>query len=242
MTKRKAITALVSTLALTAPTAHAASMTNGMHDDTHKKIFQVYRFQADGTQNNAGGLVTWEGRGWIGGDTDKLVIATEGEMQNGHVESSELWGLWSHNVSDFWDVQAGVRQDFDPRSTTSLVVGLQGMLPQFLETDAHVFISTRGDVGARFEQSIDLAITQRLILEPHVKLDVNASDVPELDIGSGISNIEAGLQLRYEITRKFAPYLDLVYETATGNTAHIKRNNGERAGELTLRAGLRLAF
>ena len=242
MTKRKTITALVSVLALIAPSAHAASMPAGTHDDMHQQIFQVYRFQADGTQNNAGGLVTWGGRGWIGGDMDKFVIATEGEMQNGHVESSELWGLWSRNVSDFWDVQAGLRQDFDPRPTTSLAVGLQGMLPQFLETDAHAFLSTRGDVGARFEQTIDIAITQRLILEPHLKLDVYAQDVPELDIGSGISTIEAGLQLRYEITRKFAPYLDLVYETSTGNTAHIKRNNGERAGELTLRAGLRLAF
>ncbi len=242
MTKRKTITALVSVLALIAPAAHAAPMTNGMHDNMHTKLFQVYRFQADGAQNNAGGLVTWKGRGWIGGDTDKFVINTEGEMQNGHVESSELWGLWSRNVSDFWDVQAGLRQDFDPHPTTSLVVGLQGMLPQFIETDAHIFVSTRGDVGARFEQTIDLAITQRLILEPHLKVDVNAQNVPELDVGSGISSIEAGLQLRYEITRKFAPYVDLVYETATGNTAHIKRNNGERAGELTLRAGLRLAF
>lgn len=238
MTKYKTILTLASVFALFAPSAHAASQ----HDDMHQKIFQVYRLQMDGAQNNAGGLVTWTGRGWIGGDTDKLVIATEGEMQNGHVESSELWGLWSRNVSDFWDVQAGVRQDFDPRPTTSLVVGLQGMLPQFVETDAHVFLSTRGDVGARFEQTIDFAITQRLILEPHLKIDVHAQDVPELDIGSGISNVEAGLQLRYEITRKFAPYLDLVYETATGNTAHIKRNSGERAGELTLRAGLRIAF
>lgn len=242
MTQHKTIMALASVITLFAPLAHAASMTNAEHDGMHRQIFQVYRLQVDGAQNNAGGLVTWAGRGWIGGDTDKFVITTEGEMQNGHVESSELWGLWSRNVSDFWDVQAGVRQDFDPRSTTSLVVGLQGMLPQFLETDTHVFVSTRGDVGARFEQTIDLAITQRLLLEPHVKVDVYAQDVPELDIGSGISKIETGLQLRYEITRKFAPYLDLVYETATGNTAHIKRNNGERAGELTLRAGLRLAF
>jgi copper resistance protein B len=116
------------------------------------------------------------------------------------------------------------------------------MLPQFVETDAHVFVSTHGDVSARVEQSINLAITQRLILEPHLKLNVNAQDVPELNIGSGISSIETGLQLRYEFTRKFAPYLDLVYDAATGNTAHIKRNNGEPADELTLRAGLRLAF
>ncbi|MES1991683.1 MAG: copper resistance protein B [Pseudomonadota bacterium] len=204
--------------------------------------FHVVRLQVDGTENNEGGLVTWEGEGWYGGDLDKIVLRTKGEMQNGHVEASELWGLWSRNVSDFWDLQAGVRQDIDPHPTTSLVIGVEGMLPQFIETHAHGFVSTRGDVSARLEQSIDLAITQRLILEPHTELNVYASDVPELAIGSGISSIEAGAQLRYEVTRKFAPYVDLVYETATGNTARIKRNNGDDPSDLTLRIGLRIAF
>ena len=205
-------------------------------------MFHSTIFQIDGADNRAGGLVTWEGQGWYGGDTDKLVLRTRGDMQNGHVESSELWGLWSHMISDFWDIQAGVRQDFDPRPTSALAVGLQGMLPQFIEADAHAFLSTRGDFSLRLEQTIDLHMTQRLILQPHVQMDIYASDVPELDIGSGISRIETGLQLRYEIKREVAPYLDLVYETATGNTAHIKRANGDKAGELTLRAGIRFAF
>ena len=210
--------------------------------DMHSRTFHAVHLQVDGAGNDKGGLVNWEGHGWIGGDRDKLVIKTEGEMQNGHVEHSKLWGMWSRNISDFWDMQIGIRQDFDPRPTSALAFGFQGMLPQFIETDIHSFVSSRGDVSARLEQSIDLAITQRLILEPHVKMDIYASDVPELGLGSGISKIEIGTQMRYEITRKFAPYLDLVYETATGNTARIKRNNGQDPDDLTLRVGLRLAF
>jgi copper resistance protein B len=210
--------------------------------EMHGQTFHVLRLQVDGAHNDAGGLINWEGQGWIGGDRDKLVVRTEGEMQNGHVESSEIWSLWSRNASAFWDVQAGLRQDIDPHPTTLLAIGLQGMLPQFIETDAHAFVSTHGDVSARLEQRLDLALTQRLFLEPHIKIDIHASDVPERDIGSGISNIEAGLQLRYEITRKLAPYLDLVYEAATGNTARLMRNNGEDPDEMTLRAGLRIAF
>lgn len=211
-------------------------------DDMNAPMFHVIRLQVDGTQNHAGGLVNWEGQGWVGGDVDKFAIRSTGEMQNGHVERSELWGLWGHTLSDFWDIQTGLRQDFDPRPTTFLVAGLQGLMPQFIETDAHAFVSSHGDVSARFEQTIDLAMTQRLILQPHLKVDVSAQNIPERDIGSGINRIEVGTQLRYEITRKFAPYLDLAYETATGNTAHIRRNNGEKVGELTLRAGIRLAF
>lgn len=223
----------ITSLAMATPlSAHEMSEQN----------FHVIRLQMDGTENNDGGLVTWDGEGWYGGDTDKFVGRTKGEMQNGHVEASELWGLWSHNISDFWDVQAGVRQDIDPHPTTSFALGVEGMLPQFLETHAHGFISTRGDVSARIEQSIDFAVTQRLILEPHAELNVYGSDVPELGIGSGISNIQAGAQLRYEVTRKFAPYVDLVYETTTGNTARIKQKNGEDTNDLTLRVGLRIAF
>src|SRR3546814_851581 len=115
------------------------AVTAAMHDS---QIFHVVRFQIDGAQNDEGGLVNWQGMGSIGGDTEKFIIKTEGEMQNGHVESSELWGLYSRNVADFWDVQAGARQDFDPRPTTYLVVGVQGLAPYFFETDAHAFLST----------------------------------------------------------------------------------------------------
>ncbi len=224
-------------------TARADDTNLGMSAATHERqIFHVVRFQIGGTQNDDGGLVNWQGMGSIGGDTEKFVVKTEGEMQNGHVESSELWGLYSRNASDFWDVQAGVRQDFDPRPTTYLAAGVQGLAPYFFETDAHAFLSTRGDLSVRIEQSIDLLITQRLILQPHLKADAYAQDVPELAIGSGISTVEIGAQLRYEITRKFAPYIDLVYERSVGNTERLVRASGRDPGDLTLRAGLRFWF
>lgn len=226
-----------------APIARADDVERGMSAAMHGgQIFHVVRFQIDGARNDEGGLMTWEGAGSIGGDAEKLIVRTEGEMQNGHVESSELWGLYSRNVSDFWDAQAGLRQDFDPRPTTYLVAGVQGLAPYFFETDFHTFLSTRGDLSARIEQSFDLLITQRLILEPHLKIEAYAQDVPELDIGSGIGAVEIGAQLRYEITRKFAPYVDLVYERSVGNTERLVRSSGRDPSELTLRAGLRLWF
>ncbi|MCE9648401.1 MAG: copper resistance protein B [Parvibaculum sp.] len=211
----------------------------GMDDNA---IHHAFRFQIDGAGNDQGGLVNWEGSGWIGGDVERLALKTEGEMQNGHVERSELWALYSRNVATFWDLQAGVRQDFDPRPTSYLVAGVQGLMSYFLETDAHVFLSTKGDASARLEQSIDLPVSQHLILEPHLKIDFSARDVPERGIGTGLSTAEAGVLLRYEITRKFAPYLDLVYERALGNTARFRRADGEDPGDLTLRAGIRFLF
>ncbi len=213
-----------------------------MTHDAGDQLFHVVRFQIDGARNDEGGLVNWEGSSAVGGDSEKFVVRTEGEMQNGHVERSELWGLYSRNVSDFWDLQAGLRQDFDPRPETYLVVGVEGLAPWFIETGAHLFLSKRGNVAARIEQSIDLPVTQSLILQPHLKLDVSANDVPEDEIGTGLSRVEAGTRLRYEITRKFAPYIDLVYERALGNTARLKRADGGDAGDLTLRAGIGFQF
>jgi len=220
------------------PTLSAGEMMGG-HESP---VFHVLRLQIDGAQNDEGGLVTWTGSGTIGGDLEKLVVKSEGEMQNGHVERSEFWGLYSRNISDFWDVQAGVRQDFDPRAQTYLVFGVEGLAPYFIETGAHAFLAKNGDVSARLEQSIDLLITQSLALTPHLKLDVSANDVPEQKIGAGFSRIELGTQLRYEITRKFAPYIDLVYERALGNTARMIRNDGGDPGDLTLRAGISFWF
>lgn len=236
-------TAIVVLLSMGAVAAGRAETMNhdmpGMDDGA---IHHAFRLQADGAADDEGGLVNWEGSGWIGGDLDRLAIKTEGEMRNGHVGRSEFWALYSRNVATFWDVQAGVRQDFDPRPTSYLVAGVQGLMPYFLETDAHLFLSGKGDAGARVEQSIDLSISQRLILEPHLKIELSARDVPERGVGAGLSAVETGAQLRYEITRRFAPYLDLVYERALGNTARLARAAGEDPGELTLRAGIRFLF
>ncbi|MEN6544018.1 copper resistance protein B [Parvibaculum sp.] len=228
-------------LFLSLPFAPALAAEEMMHGE-ESSPFHVVRFQIDGAHNHQGGLLTWEGIGSIGGDLEKLVVRSEGEMQNGHVERSEVWGLYSRNVSEFWDVQAGVRQDFDPRPQTFLVVGVEGLAPYFIETGAHAFLAKNGDLSARLEQSIDLLITQSVALKPHLKLDVSANDVPEREIGAGISRVEMGAQLRYEITRKFAPYIDLVYERALGNTARMIRNDGGDPGDLTLRAGVSFWF
>lgn len=150
---------------------------------------------------------------------------------------------YSGNIADsFWDAQFGLRQDFEPEPTSQAVIGIEGMAPYFIETGAHVFLSDEGDVSARITQSLDLPLTQRLIAEPHIELNLSAQDNEARQTGAGLSDIEAGLQLRYEITRKFAPYADINYERAIGETAGLRHAEGEQAGDLTLRLGVRFWF
>lgn len=194
----------------------------------------------DWLETESGALINWDTFVWAGGDEVKIRLEAEGEALDGGVESSELGAFLSWNIADFWDFQAGVRHDFEPEGLTWAAVGFQGLAPYFFETEARLFVSEDADLAFRFEQTYDLLFTQRLILQPHVELNAYAQDIPELGVGAGVSDVEVGLQLRYEITRKFAPYVDLVYERKLGETSQITRAMGEDPEAVTLRLGLRV--
>lgn len=213
------------------------------HMDEHGgQLFHRFLLETDIGDSREGTLGTWDFDGWIGGDYNKLWLKSEGEMVDGDTHQAEFWAMYSRNVAEFWDAQLGVRHDTQPRSTTYLVAGFEGLAPYFFETEAHVFVSDDGDVSARLRQENDFLITQRFVLQPYVEINAFAQDVDELDVGAGISNAEIGLQTRYEITRKFAPYIDLRYERKFGETANIAKDAGEHRDDFVASAGIRLMF
>jgi copper resistance protein B len=186
----------------------------------------------------------WDAQAWYGGDVDRLWIRTEGEgCFGGRTERAELQALWSRAVTPWFDLQAGVRYDFRPQPERGyLVLGLQGLVPYLFEVDAAAFVSDDGDVSARFEAEYDLLITQRLVLRPRAEVELALQEVPELGIGSGISKVEAGLRLRYEFAREFAPYAGLQWERALGDTADFSRAEGRSTNELLVVAGVNFWF
>ncbi|WP_339828897.1 copper resistance protein B [uncultured Parvibaculum sp.] len=221
--------------------ASASHAQEPVPDDHGPDLFNMIKVEVDYADRH-GGL--WNGNldGWIGGDVERLWIRAEGEIVDRDFEKAEAQLFYGRNVHPFWDLLVGVRQDFEPRGETYLATGIVGLAPYFFETEATAYLSTEGDLSARFEQSFDLPITQKLIAQPHVEVNVFAQDVPARGVGAGFSDIEVGLQLRYEIIRKFAPYLDLVWERKLGETASIARANGEDVEDTTLRFGVRAWF
>jgi copper resistance protein B len=187
---------------------------------------------------------TWDAQAWYGGDIDKLWLKTEGEGALAEaVEGAEVQALWSHAIDPWFDLQLGVRHDFRPDpERTHLVLGVQGLAPYWFEVDAAAFVSNKGDVTARLEAEYDLRITQKLILQPRMELDLALQNVPEIGIGSGLSLGEIGARLRYEIRPEFAPYVGVEYERTFGGTASFRRAAGEKAGGLSLLVGLRTWF
>ena len=58
----------------------------------------------------------------------------------------------------------------------------------------------------------------------------------------GLSNVEVGLRLRYEIRREIAPYVGLHWERKFGRTAEFAREDGIDASELAIVVGLHAWF
>ena len=185
----------------------------------------------------------WDVQGWYGGDIDKFVFKSEGEGEfGGSVEDAELQALWGHAIGPFFDLQAGVRLDVEPETRSHLVLGVQGLAPYMWHVDAAAFLSDRGDITARVEGEYDWKLTQRLILQPRAELELSAQDIPEREIGAGLTKLETGVRLRYEFAREFAPYVGVGYEAKLGETADIARLAGEDTDGIALLLGLRAWF
>ncbi|WP_292037297.1 MULTISPECIES: copper resistance protein B [unclassified Brevundimonas] len=169
---------------------------------------------------------SWNAQGWTGGDINRFWWKTEGEGAfDGKLHDAEVQALYSRAVAPFWDLQAGVRQDFRPDGddTTHLTVGVQGVAPYWFEVSAAAFLSTEGDLTARAEAEYDQRITQKWILQPAIEIALSASDLPQLEIGAGLTSVSAGLRLRYEIRKELAPYVGVEWKRSLGDTADYVR-------------------
>jgi len=174
----------------------------------------------------------WDVQGWYGGDISKLWLKSEGGgVLDESPESAEFQALYSRAIAPFFDLQAGVRHDLSPDpERTHLVLGLQGLVPYFFEIDAAAFLSDEGDLTGRLQWEFDLQIAQRLLLQPRLELNFAAQEIAELGIGSGLASVEAGVRLRYEIRREFAPYIGIGWERKLDDTADFARAAGDDRG------------
>lgn len=186
----------------------------------------------------------WDGEAWFGGDINRVWLKSEGEggFREG-VESAEVQALYSRAVGPYFNLQAGVRHDFQPSpNRTYATVGFEGLSPYMFEVEGALFLSTKGDLLGRLEGYYDQRITQRLILQPRVELNLAAQDVPENRLGAGLTDAEIGLRLRYELRRQFAPYVGVSYVAQTGRTADFTRAEGKDPSTTSFVAGVRIWF
>jgi len=192
---------------------------------------------------DGGNAAVIDGRAWYGGDIDKLWLKFEGEHADGRLQDLRTETLWDHAVSTYWDTQLGVRHDFGiGPGRTWAAFGVQGLAPYWFETEATFYVGQGGRTAARVQAECEVLLTQRLILQPRAEVNFYGKDDPARGIGSGLSDAEVGLRLRYEIRREFAPYVGVVWNQRFGKTADFARAQGEHADDLEFVAGLRVWF
>lgn len=186
----------------------------------------------------------WDGEAWYGGDINRLTLKSEGEAAFGEgLESGEIQAVYSRAIGPYFNAQAGIRQDIGRGpDRTYATVGFEGLAPYWFEVEGALFLSTRGDLLARIEGSYDQRITQKLVLQPAAEINFALQDVPESGIGSGLSDVELGLRLRYEIVREFAPYVGVEWARKIGDTARFARAAGEDVGGVSVVMGIKTWF
>ena len=182
----------------------------------------------------------WDVEGWYGGDRHRFVFKTEGAgLRRDGLDAGDAQALYSRAVGRYTDLQAGVRYEFRPDARASATFAVESLLPYWIKVQAALFVSDRGDVLSRLEAHHDLRITRRLMLQPRAELTLAAQDVPDVDVGSGLSAAEIGLRLRYEIRPQVAPYVGVSFERHFGRTADLRRAAGDGIEDTTLVLGVR---
>lgn len=185
----------------------------------------------------------WDADAWFGSDINRLWLRSFGERIDGVTEGSGLEALYGRSIAAWWDIVAGVKHDFKPGASRSwATLGVKGLMPGGFELAALAYVAKGGDLGAGIEVEYDLLITNRLILQPLVELSYLGKSDPERGVVAGLQAFEAGLRVRYEFTRQFAPYIGVVYSRALGNTADQLAAEGEDDSDTTMVAGIRAWF
>jgi copper resistance protein B len=87
-----------------------------------------------------------------------------------------------------------------------------------------------------------LLLTNRLVLQPQLEMELFGKSDPERGIGAGLSTTDIGFRLRYEFKRELAPYIGVVWSNKWGETADLTEAAGEDAGGARFVTGLRLWF
>ncbi|MEA9904604.1 copper resistance protein B [Xanthomonas campestris pv. raphani] len=221
--------------------AFAPLRSHAMHGAGINHYVLLDRLEA--SDNHTGSGQDWEARAWLGGDIDRLWLRSEGERRRDQTHDASLEAFYGHAISPWWDVLLGARQDLAPGQRQSwAAIGVQGLAPYKFETEATLYLGSGGRAAFRLEAEYDVLLTNRLILQPRVEADVALTGDDRRGIGSGLEEVEAGLRLRYEITRKFAPYIGWVHSRRFGDSAQRADGDDTPARESRFVAGVRVWF
>ncbi|WP_168418144.1 copper resistance protein B [Acinetobacter towneri] len=225
------------------------------HDHRQEHGAQIYAVTTVDTQwqlNESGeGALQSELQTRIGTDENKLFLKIHRTKHESQPTEYDAKLLYSRMLSDFWDVQAGVRyrnqtaelvQQTDTEESLDVVLGLHGLAPYFFETDAHVYVGHDHYAAVELETTRDLLLTQKWIAQPYLDVKLQISDDTRYAQKTGLSHVAAGLELRYEVNKNIMPYVDVGYAYHKGNQHTAWQTSTPSEQGWLYAAGLRFRF
>jgi len=203
--------------------------------------FLADRLEATHNRDHTG--LAYDFRASYGRAYDRLVLKAEGDADDGRLEEARTELLWSHAIAAYWDFQTGMRADHGAGPDRNwLAIGVQGLAPYWFEVDATAYASDQGYAALRLDLEYELLLTQRLIVQPRLEANFYGKADSERGLGTGLSDVVAGIRLRYEIRRQFAPYIGIERASWHGGTADARRTEGHDTRETRYVAGFRVWY
>jgi copper resistance protein B len=252
---RRAISPMLAAMTLctmlaSADAARAQSSTSAGHPDLGMPVMdnQLYAHllfdQLEGRTNGPDTELRWDGEGWLGTDFDRLWIKSEGfYTEHGKLEDGDHEVLYDRPITTYFDAQGGLRYDLDsgPQRFWG-AFGIEGLAPEFFNFQATGYARDAGHFAARVQGFYDLRLTQLIVAQPECELNFYSKKDPARAIGAGLSEIDTGLRIRYELSRKFAPYVAIAYHQKFGQSADFARQEGEIVHDLRFVFGVRIWY
>ena len=228
----------------------------GHHDHRKEHGAQIYAVTTVDNQwlvNDDGiGVLKSEFETRIGTDENKLFIKVHANKEESHDAHYDAKILYSHMISDFWDAQLGTRYRSekveradhvkDTEEYVDAVIGVHGMATYFFETDAYLYVGEDSYAGFNLETERDFLITQKLIIQPYLELDLIFNDDSKYAKKTGLSSVTAGIETRYEVSKKIMPYINIAYEYSKGNDETMWQKSSSSEKGWLYGSGIRFKF
>ena len=185
----------------------------------------------------------YEIEGWWGDDWNRAVLKAEGEISNQSLGDARTELLWRKPLGTFWNTELGVRQDSgDVNNRTWLALGINGISPYWLDLDATFYVRDQSQTALILNAEYDWRITQSWVLQPRLEVSFYGKNDLANDMGQGLSEVQSGLRLRYDINHQFMPYIGVEVNRHYGKTADLMTAKGEQSNQTLAVAGVAFWF
>lgn len=150
--------------------------------------------------------------GWIGGDVHRLRYRGEGALDLGEgAGEGELAMAYGRLVGPWVELQIGAgleaQNEVGSGLEGRLEAGVEVVVPHDIDLEAVIRVSHRLRVSARVTAIKEFMLSQRLVLQLRAEATGAVQASTALDSAQGLEGASAGLRIRYEWRREFAPYI-----------------------------------